>query len=398
MSVVFPRAERLIAMQPSSTMAATQAAARLRAAGHDVIDLGAGEPDFTTPANIRDAAKRALDSGKTKYTPASGTAELKKAVLNYIERETGTHFEPSQIIISAGGKQTLFNAITTLINPGDEVIIPTPYWVTFPEIVTFCGGTSVYIDTEDNGFQLTAEMVKNAITPRTRLIIVNSPSNPSGRIIETDEFRKIAELVAERGLWMISDECYYQFTYPPHKPFSAASLPAELRERVLVSGSFSKTYAMTGWRIGYALANKDWVTDMATVQSHSTSNPTTFAQWGAIEAAEGDQSSIAEMMAEYQKRRDWLVPALNELQGVSCRMPEGAFYAFPSIKGVLEQSSLKADSEFTDLLLNEAYVVMTPGSAFGAPGYVRISYANSLENIQRAVDRVRQVIEKITAR
>ncbi|MBX7219750.1 MAG: pyridoxal phosphate-dependent aminotransferase [Blastocatellia bacterium] len=396
MSVTFSRAERVDAMQSSSTMAATQAAARLRAAGHDVVDLGAGEPDFTTPENIREAAKRALDSGKTKYTPAAGTAELKNAIIGYIERETGTKYEPSQVIVSAGGKQVLFNGITTLINPADEVIIPAPYWVTFPEIVTFCGGKSVFVDTESNGFQLTAKMVADAVTPKTKLIIVNSPSNPSGRIMAPEEFRAVAELVAERGLWMISDECYYRFTYPPYQPLSAASLPAELRERVLISGSFSKTYAMTGWRIGYALAHRDWVTEMSKVQSHSTSNPTSFAQWGAVEAAQGDQSSIDGMLAEYQKRRDWLIPALNEIPGVSCAMPEGAFYAFPSIKGVLAKASVKTDSEFSDLLLNEAHVVVTPGSAFGMPGYLRISYANSLEAIQRGVDRMRQVIEKVT--
>ncbi len=396
MAVAFPRAERLDKMQSSSTMAATQAAARLRAEGRDVVDLGAGEPDFTTPDNIREAAKRALDEGKTKYTPAAGIAELKKAILDYIERETGTRYDASELVVSAGGKQTIFNAIVALIGPGDEVIIPKPYWVTFPEVVTFAGGTSVFLDTEDTGFKLTADAVEKAITPRTKLIIVNSPSNPSGRVIDRDEFGKIAELAAARGIWVISDECYYRFTYEPHTPFSAASFPTELRERVLVSGSFSKTYAMTGWRIGYALAHKDWVAEMVKVQSHSTSNPTTFAQWGAIEAARGDQGSVAAMLAEYHKRRDWLIPALNGLKGLTCAEPEGAFYAFPSIKGVLENSPVKTDEEFAKMLLEEAYVVVTPGSAFGVPGYLRISYATSLDVLERGVERIGNLIERIT--
>lgn len=392
---MFVRATRLNEMQSSSTMAATAAAARLRAAGHDVIDLGAGEPDFDTPANITQAAIDALRAGKTRYTPAPGTAELKKAIADYIERETGTRYAANQIIVSAGGKQTLFNAMVSLVNPGDEVIIAAPYWVTFPEIVAFCGGKSVIVDTEATDFRLTADAVERAITPNTKLVIVNSPSNPSGAVIPPDEIRKIAELAAARGLWLISDECYYKFTYDPFRPFSAASLPDELRARTLVSGSFSKTYAMTGWRVGYALADADWVAEMTKVQSHSTSNPTTFCQSAAIEAASGAQDSVAGMLAEYRKRRDWLIPALNELPGVTCRMPEGAFYAFPNIKQVLETCGL-TDGEFAQRLLEEAHVVVTPGSAFGTPGYLRLSYANSLENIARGVEKMKALIQTVT--
>jgi aspartate aminotransferase len=396
MSTFFSRAERLNDMQSSSTMATTAAAARLRAAGHDVIDLGAGEPDFPTPAAIVAAAKRALDEGRTKYTPVAGTAELKKAIADAIERETGARYAPDEIIASAGGKQTLFNAMATLVNPGDEVIIPAPYWVTFPEIVAFTGGKSVFIDTEAHDFQLTADLVERALTPRTKLVILNSPSNPSGGVIAPDEVRKIAELITARGVWAISDECYYQFTYPPHTPFSAAHLPAALRERILVSRSFSKTYAMTGWRVGYALGHRDWIAEMTKLQSHSTSNPTSFAQWAAIEAASGDQASVTTMLAEYERRRNWLVPALNDLPGVTCRMPEGAFYAFPNVKKVLEASaSVKTDGALADILLNEAHVVVTPGSAFGTPGRLRISYANSLEAIQRGVERMERILRRV---
>jgi aspartate aminotransferase len=232
------------------------------------------------------------------------------------------------------------------------------------------------------------------LTPRTKVVILNSPSNPSGAVIAPEDIHQIAELCAARDLWLISDECYYRFVYPPGRPFSAAALPAALRERVLVSGSLSKTYAMTGWRIGYALAHPDWVAEMTKVQSHSTSNPTTFAQWAAIEALRGSQDSVAAMLAEYRTRRDWIVPALAALPGVRCRMPEGAFYAFPDISAVLEKTGLR-DVDFAQRLLEEAHVVVTAGSAFGAEGYLRISYANSLDNLQRGVENIRALIERL---
>ncbi len=392
--VTFRRALRLDHMQSSSTMAATAAAARLRAEGHTVIDLGAGEPDFETPSNIRQAAVQALEEGKTRYTPASGIAELKQAIADYIAQETGTRYPTNAVIVSAGGKQTIFNALVSIINPGDEVVIPAPYWVTFPEIVAFCGGVSVFIPTHEHDFRLTADMIERALTPRAKAVIVNSPSNPSGAVVPPEAIRDIAELCAARDLWLISDECYYKFVYPPGRPFSAASLPAALRERALVSGSLSKTYAMTGWRIGYALAHPDWVAEMTKVQSHSTSNPTTFAQWAAIEALRGGQASVAAMLAEYQARRDWIVPALAELPGVTCRQPEGAFYAFPDFSAVLAKVGLR-DADFAQRLLEEAHVVVTAGSAFGADGYLRISYANSLENLRRGVENIRALIERL---
>nr|ABV27366.1 aspartate aminotransferase [Chloracidobacterium thermophilum] len=392
--VVFRRALRLDHMQSSSTMAATAAAARLRAQGHTVIDLGAGEPDFDTPENIRQAAIQALEAGKTRYTPASGIAELKQAIVEYIARETGTTYPTSAVIVSAGGKQTLFNALVSILNPGDEVVIPAPYWVTFPEIVAFCGGVSVFIPTHEHDFRLTAAMVERVLTPRTKVVILNSPSNPSGAVIAPEDIHQIAELCAARDVWLISDECYYKFVYPPARPFSAASLPATLRERVLVSGSLSKTYAMTGWRIGYALAHPDWVAEMTKVQSHSTSNPTTFAQWAAIEALRGSQDSVVAMLAEYQRRRDWIVPALAALPGVQCRLPEGAFYAFPNISAILEKTGLR-DVDFAERLLEDAHVVVTAGSAFGAEGYLRISYANSLDNLRRGVENIRALIERL---
>jgi aspartate aminotransferase len=274
------------------------------------------------------------------------------------------------------------------------VVIPAPYWVTFPEIVAFCGGVSVFIPTHEHDFRLTAAMVERVLTPRTKVVILNSPSNPSGAVIAPEDIHQIAELCAARDVWLISDECYYKFVYPPARPFSAASLPATLRERVLVSGSLSKTYAMTGWRIGYALAHPDWVAEMTKVQSHSTSNPTTFAQWAAIEALRGSQDSVVAMLAEYQRRRDWIVPALAALPGVQCRLPEGAFYAFPNISAILEKTGLR-DVDFAERLLEDAHVVVTAGSAFGAEGYLRISYANSLDNLRRGVENIRALIERL---
>lgn len=396
---LFTPADRVTTMKSSSTLAVLQQAERLRREGHDVIDFGPGEPDFPTPENIKHAAHLAIDENFTRYTPTAGTVEMKKAIIDYFTQETGHTYQPAQVIAGAGGKQTIFNAIITLINPGDEVLLPAPYWVTFPEIVHFAGGKPVAIETEQNHFQLTAEMVAEKITPKTKLLVLNSPSNPSGRVITDTEFAKIVELAAKHDFWVMSDECYYQFVYPPHKPFTAASLPAELRERVMISGSFSKTYAMTGWRIGYALGNKDWIAEMLKVQSHSTSNPSSIGQRAAIEAATGPQGSVSIMLSEYQRRRDYLIPALNKIPGFSCVVPEGAFYAFPSVKALFAQTDrVKNSDDIAQYLLEKAHVVLTSGEAFGSEGYLRISYATSMETIQKGVQRIensiRQLLEK----
>ena len=380
-------------MQPSSTLAAMQAAMRLRAEGVDVVDFGAGEPDFDTPQHIKEAAAEAMRAGQTKYTPTAGTRRFQEAVLDYYRREFGAEYEPSEVMGTAGGKQAIFNAVVTLCGPGDEVLIPKPYWVTFPEIVTFAGATPVYIETEETGFHLTAESVERALTPRTRLIIINSPSNPSGRVIDPREFRRIMEVLAERGVYAVSDECYLRFAYPPHEVYSAATLPAELRARLCIAGSFSKTYAMTGWRIGYSLAPAAWTKEMLKVQSHSTSNPGSIAQAAAAAAFESSQDCVAEMLAEYRRRRDWLFRALSEVPGLDSLEPEGAFYLFPSVRGCTG-GELKSSGDFADRLLTEAHTVVTDGAGFGQEGYIRISYATSLERIQEGVERIRRVAEK----
>lgn len=382
-------------MKASATLAAMQTAEALRAAGVDVVDLGPGEPDFDTPQNIKDAAAEAMRAGQTKYTPTAGTRELQKSIIEMYSREFGAYYERNQVMATSGGKQAIFNAVVSLIDPDDEVLIPKPYWVTFPEIVTFARGRSVFIETEVNGFVLTADMVRRAITPKTKLIILNSPSNPSGRVIPPAEFKSIMEVIAERGIYAISDECYLRFVYPPAAVFSAASLSPELRKRLCIAGSFSKTYAMTGWRIGYSLADADWTRAMSKVQGHSTSNATSISQAAAVEALRGPQDSVVTMLAEYTRRREWLLNALNEIAGLKCPRPEGAFYAFPDVRGCLKEGETSDD--FATELLEKEQTVVTDGAGFGAEGFIRISYATSLDRLQEGVKRIKRVAERRNA-
>ena len=392
----FPVSENVSRMQSSATMAAMQAAEALRAAGVKVCDFGAGEPDFDTPEIIKQAAAAAMKAGRTKYTSAGGIRELQRSIIDFYRKSFETEYQPSEVMATAGGKQAIFNAVVTLINPGDEVLIPKPYWVTFPEVVVFAGGTPVFIETEETDFVLTPEQVERAITPRTKLIILNSPSNPSGRVLPPGDFRRIMELTSERGIYVVSDECYLRFVYPPAQVFSAASLPAELRARLCIAGSFSKTYAMTGWRVGYSLAPTEWTKAMLKVQGHSTSNTNSIAQWAAVEALNGPQESVGEMLAEYTRRREWLLKALCDIPGIKCSVPEGAFYAFPDVRGCLK-NGLKTSGEFAQRLLEEEHTVVTDGAGFGAEGYVRISYATSMAQIKEGVGRIQRLAQKILA-
>lgn len=391
-TAAFPVSDNVAEMKASSTLAAMQAADAMRAAGVDVVDLGAGEPDFDTPQNIKDAAAEAMRAGRTKYTPTAGVRELQQAIIGFYQREFGASYERNEVMATAGGKQAVFNAVVSLINPGDEVLIPKPYWVTFPEIVTFARGKSVFIETEENDFVLTANMIRKMITPKTRLIILNSPSNPSGRVIPPGEFREIMEIVAEHDLYAISDECYLRFVYPPATVFSAASMRPELRRRLCIAGSFSKTYAMTGWRVGYSLANAEWTRAMLKVQGHSTSNATSISQAAATEALNGPQDSVATMLAEYTRRREWLLNALNDIHGLRCPEPEGAFYAFPDVRGCLK-GKLHSSGDFANALLEKEQTVVTDGAGFGADGFIRISYATSLDRLEEGVKRIMRVAE-----
>ncbi|HEV7746752.1 MAG TPA: pyridoxal phosphate-dependent aminotransferase [Pyrinomonadaceae bacterium] len=392
----FQASDNVARMQASSTLAAMQAAETLRAEGANVVDFGAGEPDFDTPDNIKRAAEEAMWTGKTKYTATGGTRALQQAIIDFYAGTFAANYERNEVMSTSGGKQAIFNAVVSLINPGDEVLMAKPYWVTFPEVVIFAGGVPVFIETEETGFVLSAEQVERAITPRTKLIILNSPCNPSGRVIPPAEFQRIMELLAERDIYVITDECYLRFVYPPAEVFSAASLPAELRARLCIAGSFSKTYAMTGWRVGYALASREWTREMLKVQGHSTSNVNSMAQSAAVEALTGPQESVAKMLAEYTARRAWLLHALRTIPRLSCNEPEGAFYAFPSVRECLG-GKVKTSAEFSARLLSEEHTVVTDGAAFGAEGYLRISYATSGEQLEEGVIRIRRFVERLNA-
>ncbi|MFV0387173.1 MAG: pyridoxal phosphate-dependent aminotransferase [Pyrinomonadaceae bacterium] len=379
--------DRINAMKSSSTMKAALAAAKLREAGVDVIDLTVGEPDFPTPEFIVEYAIEGMRNGLTKYTPVSGITRFKDAVQRYYQLNFGSDIQTDEIAPACGGKQALFNAIATLINPGDEVLIPKPFWVSFPEMVNFCQGTNVYIDTEETDFVLTYQQVEKAITENTKLLILNSPSNPSGRVISTEEIKRIIDLCVERGIFVISDECYLQFVYPPGEVYSAASLPREYRDYVCIAGSFSKTYAMTGWRIGYSITNSAWTKQILKLQGHSATHPTSFVQYAcarALEDSERSNKAVNEMLAEYKRRRDWFIPALQGINGIKCSMPQGAFYAFIDVREAFG-AKFSSSAEFCEKLLEEQAVVATDGEGFGADGFVRLSYATSMKNLESAI-------------
>ncbi|HRI02898.1 MAG TPA: pyridoxal phosphate-dependent aminotransferase [Pyrinomonadaceae bacterium] len=389
----FPVSNHVAAMHGSSTLIAAQMAAELRARGVDVIDLSVGEPDFDTPEFIKKYAWEGLEKGLTKYTATAGLTDFRNAINEFYASQFGADLKLNEVAASCGGKQALFNAACTILNPGDDVLIPKPYWVTFPEIVTFCSANSVFIETEDTEFVLTADQVAAAITPKTKLLILNSPSNPSGRVIPPYEMRRIVEACAKRGVYVLTDECYLFFAYPPAKPFSLASLPPELRDFVCVAGSFSKTYAMTGWRAGYTIANPDWTAAMIKLQSHSATHPTSFVQYACAKALRDTDATLAAvtaMTAEYKRRRDWLIPALNEIDGFKCAMPEGAFYAFVDVREMLGEK-FASSADIADMLLKEAHIVVTDGKGFGADGFLRFSYATSMENLERAIAAMKDI-------
>ena len=392
-AVANPIAERISLISVSSTMKVAAEAERLRVEGADIVDFGAGEPDFPTPANIKQAAVRALDENFTKYTAVSGTAELKRAVCEYHARHFGTAYQPAECLITVGGKHIIFNATQALVNPGDEVVIPVPYWVTYKDVVSYAGGQCVFVDTdEDQGFTLTASMIEPHLTSRTKMVLLNSPCNPSGAVLDPAEFEKILKLTSERGIYLMTDECYCFFLYDS-EPFSIASLPGA-KETVLVAGSLSKTYAMTGWRIGFGLMPAPIIAAMTKLQSHSTSNPTSIAQKAAAEALRGPQESVKTMLAEYRRRRDFVVARLRAIPGVTCAEPRGAFYAYPNMGVVLGKSGIRNTQQLAERLLADAGVALVPGEAFGTSRHVRISYATSMEELVRGLDRIHQFIVK----
>jgi len=383
-------AERISSIGVSSTMKVAAEAGKLRAQGVDLVDFGAGEPDFPTPGNIKQAAIRALEQNFTKYTPASGAADLKQAVCERHARDYGTAYTPAETIITVGGKHAIFNLTQALVNPGDEVVIPVPYWVTYKDVVNYAGGKCVFVETDEaNGFTLTASLIEKQLTPRTRMVIINSPANPSGALVERIEFERIFKLAADRGIYLLTDECYCRFLYDS-EPFSIASLPGA-KQTAVVAGSLSKTYAMTGWRIGFALAPAPIVTAMVKLQSHSTSNPTSIAQKAAVEALTGPQDSVTAMLCEYRRRRDYVVARLRAIPGVTCAEPRGAFYAYPNVSVALGRG-IRDTLEMAERLLAEARVAVVPGEAFGTDRHIRISYAASMTELERGLDRLHEFI------
>jgi aspartate aminotransferase len=388
-------AERISLISESSTMKVAAAADKLRRQGVDVVDFGAGEPDFPTPDNIKRAAMQAIDANFTKYTAAGGVPELKEAICQRHATDFGTAYKPAECIVTVGGKHVIFNLMQVLVNPGDEVVIPVPYWVTYKDVVNYAGGTCVFVDTDErSGFKLTASMLERHLTGRTKVVIINSPSNPSGAVLDREEFEKIFHLTSKRGIWLMTDECYCQFLYEG-EPFSIASLPGA-KESVIVAGSLSKTYAMTGWRIGFGLAPAPVIGAINKLQSHMTSNPTSIAQKAAIEALRGPQDSVGVMLAEYRKRRDYVIGRLRGMNGVGIVEPQGAFYAYPNISVAFGKQGIRSAMDFAEKLLDQASVAVVPGEAFGTSSHVRISYATSMEEIMRGLDRIQEFLQELS--
>jgi aspartate aminotransferase len=389
-------ASRISTISVSSTMKVAADADRLRREGADVVDFGAGEPDFPTPDNIKQAAIAALDSNFTKYTNTGGTQELREAICERHRADFGTNYSVPECMVTVGGKHAIFNLIQALINPGDEVIIPVPYWVTYKDVVNYAGGVCVFVETDEAaGFAVTAQMIERHVTPKTKLLIINSPCNPSGAVLSREEFRAIHEVAAKHDVFLMTDECYCQFLYED-TPFSVAAVPGA-KDNVVVAGSLSKTYAMTGWRIGFALAPAPLIGAMMKLQSHSTSNPTSIAQKAAVEALRGSQASVPVMLAEYRKRRDFVVDRLRQIPGVSILMPKGAFYAYPNISVAYKSGKVKNSLEFASELLAKSFVAVVPGEAFGTNDHVRISYATSMTELERGLDRLHKFIDGLRA-
>lgn len=393
-------AERVKRIQPSPTLVIDAKAKALKAQGVDVIGFGAGEPDFDTPENIREAAKRAIDEGFTRYTPVGGTDELKDAIIAKLRRDNGLEYAREEISVACGAKHSLYNISQALVQEGDEVIIPAPYWVSYPDQVLLAGGKPVFIEADEStSFKITPEMLERAITPRTRALVINSPCNPTGASYSREELRQIGEVCLRYDFLIISDDIYESLIYDGLSFSNMASAVPELKPRTIIVNGVSKTYAMTGWRIGYAAGPKEIIGAMTKMQSQSTSNPSSIAQKAAVEALSGPQEAVSMMNAEFAKRRTYIVDRLNAVPGFSCFRSTGAFYAFPNISGVLGKSfegkPITNSTELAAYFLEEARVAVVPGVAFGADNNIRLSYATSLDNIRKGIDRIEEAVSKL---
>ena len=395
MSIISDSLKRI---KPSPTIAVTQKARELRAAGKDVIGLGAGEPDFDTPDNIKNAAIKAIKSGDTKYTAVDGTPALKKAIVDKFKRENKINYTTDQITVGTGGKQVLYNAFMATLNKGDEVIIPAPFWVSYPDMVLLAGGKPKIVKcTEEEGFKLTPSKLKKAITKKTKWVILNSPSNPTGAGYSKKEIEDLAKvLIKNKKVHILSDDIYEHIAYDNFNFYTIAQ-NSKLKDRTLTINGVSKSYAMTGWRIGYAAGPKDIIKAIGKIQSQSTSNPSSISQAAAVEALNGNQGFIKKRSKAFKERRDFVVKSLNSIKGINCLTPNGAFYVFPSCKGLLnKKTKLKTDTEFVQKLLEQSNVAVVQGSAFGLDGYFRISYATSMQNLKKAMDRIKSFCESLS--
>jgi aspartate aminotransferase len=383
--------ERMKQIAPSMTLAIDAKAKKLQAEGQDILNFGAGEPDFNTPQVVCDAAKKAIDEGHHKYTPVAGTLELRKAIAQYLDREYKVQYEPNDIVASCGAKHSLYNIFMALVNPGDEVLIPSPFWVSYPEQIKLAGGVPVFVEcSEADEFKLTPEAVKAKITPKTKVLILNSPSNPTGAVVGKKALEGIAELALKHKFWVVSDEIYAKLVYgEAHVCFP--SLSKEVAAQTILVNGMSKAYAMTGWRLGYAAGPAKVMKAITDLQGQSTSNPTAITQKAGVAALAMPDSEIQKMVAIFQKRRDMIVEGLNAIPGVKCLKPAGAFYVFPNMKGVLKPG--RANSmELSEYLLDKAKVALTPGIAFGAEGYMRLSYATSEKVILEGIKRIKEAV------
>ena len=386
--------DRVQQIKPSPTLAVTKRAAELKAAGKDIIGLGAGEPDFDTPEHIKQAAIEAINKGFTKYTAVDGTPGLKKAIINKLKNDNGLSYEPNQILVSCGGKQSFFNLSLAFINPGDEVIIPAPYWVSYPDMVVIAGGVPVILNTDESTrFKITAAQLDAAITPRTKLVVLNSPSNPSGVAYTADELKALGDVLRKHPHVLVATDDMYEYIWWADFAFeNILTVCPDLYDRTIVLNGVSKAYSMTGWRIGYAAGPVKLITAMTKVQSQSTSNPTSISQVAAEAALNGGRDCVIPMVKAFKERHDYVIKTLNEIPGFSCITADGAFYAYPNVKEAMAKAGINNDIDFAEKLLLEAGVALVPGSAFGTPGYMRLSFATSMEVLQDALARIKKAL------
>lgn len=396
-------AKRLSAVKPSPTLAVTTKAKELKAQGVDVVDLGVGEPDFPTPKHICDAAKAALDRGETKYVPVAGTLAFRQAICGKLKRENNLDYTPDEITVNCGGKGTLYNLFIATVDEGDEVIIPAPYWVSYPDMVRLAGGTPVFVTGyEENGFKITPDDLEKAITPKTKWFVLNSPSNPSGAAYSREELRALADVLARHeNVWIVSDEIYEHIVYDGFKSYSIAAVAPELKNRTLTVNGLSKSFSMTGWRVGYAAGPVEVIKAMNKVQSQSTSHAVSFCQSAGVVALNSPMDFLAERNAMFKARRDMVAAKLNAVKGMSCRTPEGAFYLYPSVAGCIGKKTpdgkvIENDTDFASALLEAEGVAVVPGVAFGLSPYFRLSYATSTEALEKACERIKRFCESLS--